>query len=1283
MCVPDTGSTQTIISERMAQHANLNVNNANIRLLNASGANMNVIGETKVTINNDKYSIDTIAIVARDVSHNVLVSWHDLQRLGVIPASFPACATASRMTCLKEVMMGEFPSVFKDELSSEPMKVGEMRIHLTEKYVPYKVSTPRQVPLRFQGEAGRTVKDLLESGVITEEREPTDWCAPAFFVPKADGKRVRLVTDYTRLNKFVRRPVHPFPSVKEIVQSIPTGMKFFAKMDAVHGYFQLGLDEEASKLTTFILPSGRYRYLRAPMGLSSSSDEWCKHSDRAIEGLHFAKKIVDDILVWAPSLEELGNRVRQIANRCKALNVILSRKKFVIGEEIEFAGLIINANGIKPDPTQVEALRKFPRPKDITGVRSFLGLANQLSGFVPDFAHMTKTLRGLTGKNASFLWLQDHEKEFEEVKRLLTSDMVVTHFNPNLDAVVLTDASRLHGLGFVMGHIVDGRLRVVMCGSKSLTPAQQRYSTVELECLGVHYAIIKCSFYLKGLDMFTVMTDHRPLEGVFQKDLFDLGNPRLQRIREKLGEYSFKVKWVPGKTHYIADALSRSPVFDASDLSDMTIDTARTCLSETSPGGLSEILDNIDGDYRNLREDVMKGEIKSDRSIQFKSMFHRLSVDNELVYADGNRLVLPKKAVSKVLKGLHASHSGETKTYEMARSMYYWPGMYNDVTQMIQNCGICAKYRASQPHGIRSTEPPSSYYGPPMQHIGLDMCEYGGKHYLVCVDHWSGFPLFQHMKSLSAKSICDQLRNWFNILGWPSTIRSDGGPQFRGDFLQFCKDNGIVSEISAPYNPRSNGLAESGVKTVKCIIKKSIDTGVDPQRMLYSWRNVPRAHGYSPAQQMFGRQQRLDLPQPPVAFSQIDFEKASQARDNQFNSSELHYNRDKQTLPPLCVNQHVLVQDPKSGAWLGEGLIQAVRPDGLSYVVDVSGRQCIRPRHMLKIWTAVKGAVKGAVKADHQLTETPLRRSERLRQSSQLEVLPETKWEEDHQRSSNRRPTTSWRSSSSSNERLDSATSTVPCSQSTGTQLTGPQRTRRSPKPTTGSPSCQSTRQPLPRASGSAPSFSSSPSSWPSTAGAAAGTSASRGGGTTTSSSSSLHPGIPRPRLPRPSLPMQGRSLPPRLQSRVQPLLQQAPRFRHSFSNNGPCPWVGPVDHPGTGMDSPALQGCTSSLPRRCQDSGTTPALPSSPAGAAESAPSMTRFSSMDAQQGAGVRLLPRQPKDPDPELSRPALDQQESPSKKSQNFERLKVVPKHSVNSFNTRTSAVPGSIFNTHVYF
>ena len=305
-----------------------------------------------------------------------------------------------------------------------------------------------------------------------------------------------------------------------------------------------------------------------------------------------------------------------------------------MGEEIEFAGFMVNARGVSPDPAQIAALKEFLRPRDITGVWSFLGLANQLSGFIPDFAQMTKSLRGLTGRNASFIWLPDHEQEFLTIKQLMTSDMVITHFDPKKEVTVLTDTSRLHGLGFAMGHIVDGRFRVVTCGSKSLTATQQRYSTVELECLGVHYAISKCAFYFKGLEGFQVLTDHRPLEGVFQKDLYEQSNPRLQRIREKLGEYTFVVKWVPGKTHYIKDALSRAPLFAADDLSDMAIDTARTCLADTAKPRLTEVLDAIDEGYRELKKDIKEGKISGIAAQQLKAIFHRVSLDDELVYLD-------------------------------------------------------------------------------------------------------------------------------------------------------------------------------------------------------------------------------------------------------------------------------------------------------------------------------------------------------------------------------------------------------------------------------------------------------------------------------------------------------------------------------------------------------------------------------------------------------------------------------------------------------------------------
>ena len=122
-----------------------------------------------------------------------------------------------------------------------------------------------------------------------------------------------------------------------------------------------------------------------------------------------------------------------------------------------------------------------------------------MSGFVPDFAHMTVKLRELMSEKNTFLWGKDHQQEFERVKNLLTSDMVVTHFNPSLPVTVLTNASRLHGLGFAMGHYVDGRFKPVTCGSMALTPTQQHYATIELECLAVHFAVTKCSFYLKGL----------------------------------------------------------------------------------------------------------------------------------------------------------------------------------------------------------------------------------------------------------------------------------------------------------------------------------------------------------------------------------------------------------------------------------------------------------------------------------------------------------------------------------------------------------------------------------------------------------------------------------------------------------------------------------------------------------------------------------------------------------------------------------------------------------------
>ena len=132
------------------------------------------------------------------------------------------------------------------------------------------------------------------------------------------------------------------------------------------------------------------------------------------------------------------------------------------------------------------------------------------------------------------------------------------------------------------------------------------------------------------------------------------------------------------------------------------------------------------------------------------------------------------------------------------------------------------------------TPSPSSHFGYPMQHIGLDLFNYANKDYLI-----SGYPFYHHLRSLSSDAVLKVLTSWFNLFGWPSSIRSDGGPQFRGEFSRFCSSHDITHEVSAPYNPKSNGLAEAGVKSVKNISRKSASSGPDTETMLYKWQTHP------------------------------------------------------------------------------------------------------------------------------------------------------------------------------------------------------------------------------------------------------------------------------------------------------------------------------------------------------------------------------------------------------------------------------------------------------------
>ena len=132
----------------------------------------------------------------------------------------------------------------------------------------------------------------------------------------------------------------------------------------------------------------------------------------------YAMKIDDDTIIWAENESDLEDRVSTVLQRCAENNITISRKKFELGSTIQFAGHIISDGGIRPDDEKFAALRDFKKPDNIKGLRSFLGLVAQFGAFAPFTACLTSHLRQLLQKDTPWVWLPEHNIDFENTKKL-------------------------------------------------------------------------------------------------------------------------------------------------------------------------------------------------------------------------------------------------------------------------------------------------------------------------------------------------------------------------------------------------------------------------------------------------------------------------------------------------------------------------------------------------------------------------------------------------------------------------------------------------------------------------------------------------------------------------------------------------------------------------------------------------------------------------------------------------------------------------------------------------
>ena len=302
---------------------------------------------------------------------------------------------------------------------------------------------------------------------------------------------------------------------------------------------------------------------------------------------------------------------------------------------------------------------------------------------------------------------------------------------------------------------------LVQAGSRFLSDAESRYAVIELELLAVSWAIIKCKIFLAGLPHFTVVTDHHPLVPILNNHRLDeIENPRLQRLKTKIMAYNFTTEWVKGALNHAPDALSRNPVSDPQP-QDMLVECDDSSSPETTIAEIRAIISEQqesvrlqdlrkhgeqDPEYQQLMHYIRNGfpehrNQMPDECKRYWSVRNQLALDDDLIVY-GCRLLIPAKMRHGVLTQLHESHQGSVRTKQRARLIVYWPGLDNDIDNIILACKQCQEHLPSNPQEPITIKPRP---GRPFEELAADFCSYASQDFLILVDRYSDWPDVIHM----------------------------------------------------------------------------------------------------------------------------------------------------------------------------------------------------------------------------------------------------------------------------------------------------------------------------------------------------------------------------------------------------------------------------------------------------------------------------------------------------------------------------------------------------------
>uniref|UniRef100_A0A914X065 RNA-directed DNA polymerase n=1 Tax=Plectus sambesii TaxID=2011161 RepID=A0A914X065_9BILA len=599
------------------------------------------------------------------------------------PASSPTSTTTDKL-------LNDFPEVFEPGLG-HCTKV-KAHLELKEGARP-RFLRARPLPFAVCDATMAEIDRLVQLGVISQI-DYSDWAAPVVIVAKPEDK-IRLCADFaTGLNDAIDLHHYPLPRPEDLFHRL-NGAVMFSKIDFSDAYLQVELDDKSKRLAVINTHKGLFQYLRLPFGISSALAIFQQIMEKMLVGILGVGINLDDMIVLS-RIAEYGFRVRK-------------EKCIWSGSSVEYLGFIIDAKGRHTLPMKTRAVINMPPPTNLHELRSFLGMINYYSQFLPSLLGRLAPLHALlkkdeSGRHSAFDWTPACQHAFREVKQDLGSLLMLTHYDLKLPIVLTANAS-LVGVGAVISHrLPDGRKLPIAHTSKTLTPTEGRYPQIKKEALALVFGMQKFHQYLWGRH-FILQMDHKPLVTIYgsKKGLPTTSANRLQNYAVTLMSYSFDIEYISTDEFARADGLSHLPLKDDSnfDHSEQLNAALRAVFAE-------RLLDSP------VKAKDIANATKKDMALQFVMKLHRTGwpkhlstsypsrdavlpffcIRHELAIAHncllwGLRTIIPTSLRPRMLAQLHTLHPGKNAMQRLAWRHFWWPNLDADVAKTASECDAC------------------------------------------------------------------------------------------------------------------------------------------------------------------------------------------------------------------------------------------------------------------------------------------------------------------------------------------------------------------------------------------------------------------------------------------------------------------------------------------------------------------------------------------------------------------------------------------------------------------